>query len=69
MMRSEEDWALLMQYTKGKLAEGKPYQVSTDNPETIQRYIALAESLGATVTFESSDNEQQTILLAPARTA
>jgi hypothetical protein len=38
-----------------KLLEGKGYGVSTDNPETVHEFRALANYMGATVTETVSD--------------
>jgi hypothetical protein len=40
---------LLMLRLAAKLLEGKPYAITSDNPETITRYLPLAELMGASV--------------------
>jgi hypothetical protein len=37
-------------FCAAKLMEGKPYGVHSNNPETVKRYRALAQHLGASVT-------------------
>jgi hypothetical protein len=39
---------LMMLRFASKLMNGKPYRVTSDNPESIRRHIALAQEIGAT---------------------
>jgi hypothetical protein len=50
-----------------KLMDGKPYSVTSDNPEAITRCRSLAKHLGASVeSIEESEAGTTTIIFRPA---
>ena len=48
-----------------KMLAGKPYMISTDDPVKVERSIALAARLGATVRSHESEGSQTVVIFDP----
>jgi hypothetical protein len=58
------DGMLLLMTTK--LLEGKPYLITTDNPETVRRAKSIATDIGASFEFIHEDDWTTQIRFDPA---
>jgi hypothetical protein len=57
---------VVMLMVASKLLEGKPYAVTSDNPETIRRCISLAKHMGASIDEIRKGEFLTQLILVPA---